>query len=79
VTLPLGSEDDLLPRLVVFGIPPSSPTHQDFSKQLGLASDSSQVTNATCTLQLIETMSNEQGIIESTIIIERKMFPVLLS
>ncbi len=42
------------------------------------ASDSSWVSNAICTLQLIETMSNEQGIIESTIIIERKMFPISL-
>jgi hypothetical protein len=30
--LPLGSEDDLLPRLVVIGISPNWPTHQDFSK-----------------------------------------------
>ncbi len=39
---------------------------------------SSSVSNATCTLQLIETMSDEQGIIKLTIIIERKMFPILL-
>jgi hypothetical protein len=30
--LPLGSEDDLLPRLVVFGIPLNWLTHQDFLK-----------------------------------------------
>ena len=43
------------------------------------SSDSSWPLNARCTLQLIESMSNEQRIVKSAIIIQHKMVPDSLS